>query len=38
LNPQDWENFCLMGDCYTKMGAEEAAVICHQKAKELNPY
>ena len=37
LNPQDWENFCLMGDCYTKMGAEEAAVICHQKAKELNP-
>ena len=38
LNPQDCENFYLMGDCYTKMGAEEAAAICHQKAKELNPY
>lgn len=38
LNPQDWENFYLMGDCYTKVGVEEAAAICRQKAKELNPH
>jgi tetratricopeptide (TPR) repeat protein len=37
LNPQDWENLYLMGNCYEKMGVEEAAATCYQKAKDLNP-
>jgi glycosyltransferase involved in cell wall biosynthesis len=36
LNPQDWESFRLMGDCYAKMGIEEAAAMSYQKANELN--
>jgi tetratricopeptide (TPR) repeat protein len=38
LNPQDWESLQIMGDCYMKIGAPEAAALCHQKARELNPY
>jgi tetratricopeptide (TPR) repeat protein len=34
LNPQDWESLQVMGECYTKIGAQEAAALCHQKARE----
>jgi len=37
LNPEDWESFSLMADCYARLGAEQAVALCHQKAKELNP-
>ena len=37
LNPKDWESLQIMGDCYMKIGAPEAAALCRQKARELNP-
>jgi tetratricopeptide (TPR) repeat protein len=37
LNPRDWESLQIMGDCYMKIGAPEAAALCRQKARELNP-
>jgi tetratricopeptide (TPR) repeat protein len=36
-DPVDWSSLQLLGDCYTRMGAREAATICYEKAGALTP-